>query len=117
MIANKRIYFTFLCIIFFITFNCTLACSKSSIEIQEFREEVIVEEVTEELEGEGETLVEEVEVKAPIEESEEVEETVEVAEEDSIQKKLDEIQEKYSLEFRLYLESMEKNCLENILRL
>ena len=114
MLTNKKIFFAVVMSILFLILNCLLSCSKDLIETEESQVDT-VEEVTEELEGEGETLVEEVEVKAPIEESEEVEETVEVAEEDSIQKKLDEIQEKYSLEFRLYLESMEKNCLENIL--
>jgi len=105
MILNKKTYLTVLCLIFFIAFSCMVACSKNSIEIQEFKVEVVTEEITEEV-GE-ENLTEEVEKAEEVIEVEEVE--------DPILKKLDEIQDQYSLEFRQYLESQEKNYLENIL--
>ncbi|HAJ96062.1 MAG TPA: hypothetical protein DCP02_07505 [Actinobacteria bacterium] len=46
---------------------------------------------------------------------EEEEEIIEVEEELLVEEKLNEVQELYSLEFRLYLESMDDNNLENIL--
>ena len=104
MITNKKIYSVILSLILFLTFNCTLACCIGPIETEEIREE-IVEEVTEAAEEENFT-----------EEFKEVEEPVEAEEaEDPVLIRLDEIQEQYSLEFRQYLESLEKNYLENIL--
>ena len=66
-----------------------LACGKSSIGTEEIKEEELSEEV------------------------EDVETTAEA--EDPVLKKLDEIEKQYSLEFRQYLESMDKNYLESVL--
>jgi len=104
MKLNKKIYFVVLILILFLAFNCTSACCIGPIETEEIREE-IAGEVTEAVEEENFT-----------EEFKEVEEPVEAEKaEDPVLIRLDEIQEQYSLEFRQYLESLEKNYLENIL--
>jgi len=88
--------------ILFIIFSCTSACNMEEIKIErswgEVKEEVIEGPVDEDI----------------LKEAEEIEDKT-TAEKTSFEEKLDEIQQKYSLEFRLHLEAMDRNYLESIL--
>ena len=80
------------------------ACDKISEVIegsQEDRSEGVIEELEED------TIVEEAE--------EEEEETAELKEELSAEEKLDEVEQMYSTEFRLYLGTLDRNYMESLL--
>ncbi len=102
MKLNKNIYFAAASIILLIIFSCTPACNMDEITIEKSWGEVR-EEVTEELIDED-----------ILKEAEEVEDEAAV-EETSFEQKLNQIQQKYSLEFRLHLEAMDRNHLESML--
>jgi len=102
MKLNKKPYFIVVSLILFLVFSFTPACRRVSTEITEAKEDIAEEEITEEIEEEE-----------ILKEAEDVEKTAEA--EVPVLIKLDEIQEQYSLEFRQYLESLEKNYLENVL--
>jgi hypothetical protein len=108
MKLHKKIYFILLSLVLFVIFSSTLSCNKDSTEIAEMEEEEATEEEEITIEIEEEKLTEETG------EEEEDEETLEEVE-DPILVKLDEVQQLYSLEFRLYLETMGKNYMENLL--
>ena len=107
MRKNKLYFFLSILAIIFL-FSFAALCNQGGTVNEEEKidvgeeEEAVDENFTEEFE----------EVEEPVEVEEAVEEE---AAEDPVLIRLDEIQEQYSLEFRQYLESLEKNYLENIL--
>jgi len=102
MKLNKKIYLASAAVILFLIFSCTSACDMSGIKIEKSWGELGSEEATEEPIGED-----------ILKEAEEAED--EAAVETSFEQKLDQIQQKYSLEFRLHLEAMDRDYLESIL--
>lgn len=104
MKSNEKLYPIAVLLIFFLTFSFSAACDRVSDVTEESQIE-IGEEETEEIRDK--TIIEEV--------KEGEEEAAEAEEEPSIEEKLGEVQQLYSLEFRLYLETLDKNYLENLL--
>ncbi len=116
MILNKKIYSFILISTLVVISSFTLSCDTIFTAIEdaekeagdaesfEYYEEVSVEEFT----------GEEIGVQEPSEETADEEESP-VKFTGAILKKLDEIEKNYSLEFRQYLESLEKNYLESLL--
>ncbi len=110
---NKIYLFISILTIIFL-FSFAALCNQSGTDTEEEETYVSKEEAAaEEVIGDG---GEEAEEENSTEELGEVEEPVEAEKvEDPVLIRLDEIQQQYSLEFRQYLESLEKDYLENIL--
>jgi HD-GYP domain-containing protein (c-di-GMP phosphodiesterase class II) len=102
--SDKR-YIITAAIILVLFFSFSAACERASVAVEESTEE-IEDTVTEELEDE---------VAAEEEEKEEEEDERIGTEEFTEKEKLDEIEQTYSIEFRQYLETLDKDYLESLL--
>lgn len=103
---SNKLYIISAALALFLIFSLSIACNKVlelteesvSGKTEEFTEESGIETFIEVTEEEQNDAIIEAEVEVP-----------------AFQKKLDEIQQQYSIEFRLYLETLDTNYLEGIL--